>query len=238
VEGGKTAFVPSGIPIDENPENNLVMKAFKLLKNDYDLPEVTIYLRKNIPMGAGLGGGSSDAAFMLQLLNDFAGLRLSVKQLEEYAGRLGSDCPFFIQNRPVFAEGTGNIFTPVSLPSLQGYSLILVKPDIHVSTQEAYAKIKPKPAGFPLTEIIKLPLNEWKDKLVNDFEAGVFARHPEIGEIKKQLYDQGAIYASMSGSGSSVFGIFEKPVASRTSVYLSCLPNFCSHRQLFFVSLP
>jgi 4-diphosphocytidyl-2-C-methyl-D-erythritol kinase len=219
----KTTFIASGIPINENPENNLIMKAFNLLKSDYDLPETTIYLRKNIPMGAGLGGGSSDAAFMLKLLNDFADLRLSVKQLEEYAGRLGSDCPFFIQNQAVFAEGTGNIFTPVELLSLRGYSLILVKPDIHVSTQEAYAKIKPKPVDFPLTEIIKLPLKEWKGKLVNDFEAGVFTRYPEIGKIKKQLYDQGAIYASMSGSGSSVFGIFEKP-KNLDQIFPSC---FC-----------
>jgi 4-diphosphocytidyl-2-C-methyl-D-erythritol kinase len=207
---GKTVFITSGIPVDGNPENNLVMKAFNLLKNDYDLPETAIYLRKNIPFGAGLGGGSSDAAFMLKLLNEFAGLGLSVWQLEEYAGRIGADCPFFIQNKPVFAEGTGTIFTPVNL-SLQGYFLVLIKPDIFVSTKEAYSKIQPKQVDLPITEIIKRPLKEWKNQLMNDFEAGVFAQYPSIKNIKQELYNQGAIYASMSGSGSSVYGIFEKP---------------------------
>jgi 4-diphosphocytidyl-2-C-methyl-D-erythritol kinase len=208
---GKTTFTVSGIPVDGNPENNLVMKALNLLKKDYDLPEIAVYLRKNIPFGAGLGGGSSDAAFMLKLLNDFAGLHLSPEQLETYAARLGSDCPFFIQNKPVFAEGTGNIFTPVNL-SLAEYYFVLVKPDIAVSTREAYAKIQPAPTNFPADEIIQRPVNEWKDLLINDFEEIVFAQHPEIGVIKQQLYSQGAIYAGMSGSGSSVFGIFEKPL--------------------------
>ncbi|MDR0508061.1 MAG: 4-(cytidine 5'-diphospho)-2-C-methyl-D-erythritol kinase [Dysgonamonadaceae bacterium] len=206
---GKTSFTLTGIPVDGSPENNLVMKAFNLLKKDYNLPEIDIYLHKNIPFGAGLGGGSSDAAFMLKLLNDFANINLSVKQLEEYAASLGSDCPFFIQNKPVFAEGTGNIFSPVNV-SLSGYSLVLIKPDIHVSTQTAYSQIKPRKPEFSITEIIQLPVTEWKNKLVNDFETGVFLQHPEIEAIKRELYERGAIYASMSGSGSSVFGIFEK----------------------------
>jgi 4-diphosphocytidyl-2-C-methyl-D-erythritol kinase len=209
LEKGKTCFSQTGIPIDGNQENNLVMKAFNLLKNEYDLPEIAIYLRKQIPFGAGLGGGSSDAAFMLKLLNDFAELHLSLTQLEEYASRLGADCPFFIQNEPVFAEGTGTIFTPVNV-SLKGYCLVLVKPDISVSTKEAYARVTPKPATFPVIETIQLPINEWKGKLINDFEVSVFAQYPQIEAIKKAMYDKGAIYASMSGSGSSVFGIFEK----------------------------
>ncbi|MDR2087409.1 MAG: 4-(cytidine 5'-diphospho)-2-C-methyl-D-erythritol kinase, partial [Dysgonamonadaceae bacterium] len=208
---GKTTFTPSGIPIDENPNNNLVMRAFNLLRNDYDLPEIAIYLRKNIPMGAGLGGGSSDAAQMLLLINEFAGLNLSSDQLESYAAQIGADCPFFIRNKPVFAEGTGNIFTPITL-SLQGYYLVLVKPDIFVSTPEAYARIKPKQPDFPLPETVQRPVGEWKTRLTNDFETGVFEQYPEIGAVKRKLYEHGAIYASMSGSGSSVFGIFESPV--------------------------
>ncbi|MDR1631950.1 MAG: 4-(cytidine 5'-diphospho)-2-C-methyl-D-erythritol kinase [Dysgonamonadaceae bacterium] len=209
-ETGETTFSQTGISIDGSPNDNLVMKAFHLLKNDFDLPEIAVFLRKQIPFGAGLGGGSADAAFMLGLLNDFAGLGLSVEQMEEYAGRLGADCPFFVRNKPVFAEGVGDIFTPVDV-SLKGYYLVLVKPDIHVSTKEAYAGIAPRQPLSRLTETIHLPVEEWKNRLVNDFEEGIFARYPAIGGIKQSLYDQGAIYASMSGSGSSVFGIFEKP---------------------------
>jgi 4-diphosphocytidyl-2-C-methyl-D-erythritol kinase len=144
---------------------------------------------------------------MLKLLNDFADLHLPHEQLEEYAGQIGADCPFFIQNRPVFAEGTGNIFTP-AMVFLRGYHLVVVKPDIHVSTQEAYANIEPRQPKESLLDIIQLPVSEWKDKVVNDFEKSVFARHPEIGEIKQKMYERGAVYASMSGSGSSVFGLF------------------------------
>lgn len=210
-EKGQTAFVQSGIPIDGKPEDNLVMKAYTLLKKEYDLPDVAIYLRKQIPFGAGLGGGSSDAAFMLKLLNDFAALQLSFEQLEEYAGRIGADCPFFIRNKPVFAEGTGTVFSPVTV-SLDKYHLVLIKPPVSVSTKEAYAEVKPRRPEVPLKELIRLPVNEWRNNLVNDFETGIFAQYPEIGEIKQKLYSEGALYASMSGSGSSVFGIFDKPV--------------------------
>jgi 4-diphosphocytidyl-2-C-methyl-D-erythritol kinase len=209
-DANETVFSQTGIPIDGNPDDNLVMKAVRLLEKDFDLPKIAIYLRKQIPFGAGLGGGSADAAFMLKLLNDWAGLNLSVEQLERYAGRLGADCPFFIRNTPVLAEGTGDIFTPVEI-SLKGYYLVIAKPDIHVSTQEAYAGITPKHPDSRLSEIIRMPVGEWKGRMVNDFEEGIFARHPILGEIKQMLYDRGAIYASMSGSGSSLFGIFEKP---------------------------
>jgi 4-diphosphocytidyl-2-C-methyl-D-erythritol kinase len=208
-KSGQSAFVQTGIPVDGKPENNLVVKALNLLKKEFDLPETDIYLRKHIPFGAGLGGGSADAAFMLKLLNDFAGLHLSTAQLEEYAAQIGADCPFFIRNKPVFAEGRGNVFSPATV-SLKGYYLALVKPDISVSTKEAYSLVKPKRPDFPLKNIIQLPVNEWKEKLVNDFESSVFALYPEIAAIKQKLYDQGAVYASMSGSGSSVYGIFEK----------------------------
>jgi 4-diphosphocytidyl-2-C-methyl-D-erythritol kinase len=230
-KGAGTTFTLSGIPVDGNPENNLVMRAFHLLKQDYDLPAIDIYLYKHIPFGAGLGGGSADAAFMLKLLNDFAGLHLSVEQLETYAGKIGADCPFFIRNQPVFAEGIGNIFSPVTL-SLDPYFLVLVKPDIHVSTQAAYANVKPELPAQRITDSIQKPVETWKNTLVNDFEASVFAQYPEIGKIKQLLYDNGAVYAGMSGSGSSVFGIFETAVdldglfsAYNTFLYVFPLTN-------------
>jgi 4-diphosphocytidyl-2-C-methyl-D-erythritol kinase len=209
-EKDETVFTPSGIVVDGNPQNNLVMKALALLKKDFDLPHLHIYLQKNIPFGAGLGGGSADAAFMLRLLNDFAKLQLSTEQLEEYAARLGADCPFFIRNQAVFAEGTGNIFSAIKL-SLSGYYIVLVKPAIAVSTQEAYSLIIAKKPDESLVDILQLPVKEWKNRLINDFEKSVFARYPAIAQIKSQLYASGAVYASMSGSGSSVFGIFKHP---------------------------
>jgi len=209
--GGKTTFSQTGILVGGNPEDNLVMKAYRLLKEDYTLPEIAIYLRKQIPLGAGLGGGSSDAAFMIKLLNDFISLNLSIEQMETYAGRIGADCPFFIQNRPVFAEGTGTVFSPVAI-SLQAYNLVIVKPPVSVSTKEAYAQVKPHQPAVSLKDIICLPVTEWKNLLVNDFESGVFALYPEIEKVKQQLYAEGAVYASMTGSGSAVFGLFEKPV--------------------------
>jgi 4-diphosphocytidyl-2-C-methyl-D-erythritol kinase len=213
VPAGESAgiFKQTGIAIAGHSEDNLVMKAYRLLKEHYTIPEIDIFLRKHIPFGAGLGGGSSDAAFMLKLINDFAGLKLSAKQLEEYAVKIGADCPFFIQNKPVFAEGIGNVFSPVDL-SLSGYWLVLIKPDIHVSTQEAYANVKPQTPNESIREIIQKPVSRWRDKLKNDFEPSVFGKYPQIKNIKQHLYEQGAIYAGMSGSGSSVFGIFEKEI--------------------------
>ena len=216
-ETGETTFSQTGIPVDGNPGDNLVMKAFRLLEKDFKLSGINIYLRKQIPFGAGLGGGSSDAAFMLKLLNDFAALGLSVEQLEKYARQLGADCPFFIRNRPVFAEGVGDIFTPVNI-SLKGYYFVVAQPPgVHVSTKEAYAGVKPKQPAFRLSEINALPLNEWKNHITNDFEETIFTRYPAIANLKQALYDEGAIYASMSGSGSSVFAIFKKQL--RTTNY-------------------
>jgi len=207
--GEKGIFKQSGILLDGNPEQNLVIKAYLLMKKAYSIPPIDIYLRKNIPFGAGLGGGSADAAFMLKLLNNIYELNISEDKLEELASQLGSDCPFFIRNNPVFATGTGNIFTPVNL-SLKGYYIILVKPDIHVSTKEAYSMIKPQQPELSLMEIIKNPVETWKANMLNDFERSVFAQYPAISNIKEKLYEYGAIYASMSGSGSSVFGIFRE----------------------------
>lgn len=197
----------SGLEIAGNAESNLVVKAYKLLDDAFRLPPVAIHLFKHIPSGAGLGGGSADAAFMLKLLNDTFGLALSDDTLEEYAARLGADCAFFIRNAPTYAEGIGNLFSPLSL-SLKGYQLWLVKPDIFVSTRDAFAQIKPHRPEKPLKEIVQLPIEAWKEQMVNDFEASVFPQFPAIGEIKEEMYRQGAIYASMSGSGSSVYGLF------------------------------
>ena len=196
-----------GMEIAGNPENNLVVKAYLLLDKEFHLPPVEIHLYKHIPSGAGLGGGSSDAAFMLKLLNEHYNLQLSDKQLEDYAATLGADCAFFIKNTPTYAEGIGNIFSPIEL-SLKGYRIMIVKPDVFVSTREAFANIRPHRPEYPVREVIRRPVAEWKDTLINDFEASVFPQYPVIGEIKEELYHQGAIYASMSGSGSSGFGLF------------------------------
>ena len=207
--GEKGIFKQSGILLEGNPEQNLVVKAYSLLKKEYALPEVDIFLRKNIPFGAGLGGGSADAAFMLKLLNNIYELHIPENKLEEFASQLGADCPFFIRNKPVFATGTGNIFTPIDL-SLEEYFIVLVKPEIHVSTKEAYELVKPELPAVSLKEIVKNPPETWKGIMINDFESSVFVKYPAIKDIKEKLYDFGAIYASMSGSGSSVFGIFRE----------------------------
>ena len=198
-----------GMEIAGNPENNLVVKAYLLLDKEFHLPPVEIHLYKHIPSGAGLGGGSSDAAFMLKLLNEHYNLQLSDNQLEDYAATLGADCAFFIKNRPTYAEGIGNIFSPLPL-SLKGYRIWLVKPDIFVSTRDAFAKIKPHHPEMSLKEIAQLPVEEWNGRMVNDFEESVFPQFPTIGEIKEEMYRQGAVYASMSGSGSSVYGLFKE----------------------------
>ncbi len=208
-EENKTIFQQSGLQIDTPLELNLIFKAYQLLKKDFPLPEISIYLQKNIPFGAGLGGGSADAAFMLKMLNDQFKLGLNNAQLENYAAQLGSDCPVFIQNKPVFALGRGEVFEPINL-SLKGYSIALIKPPIFVSTQEAYNGCRPQQPEFSLKEIIQKPVEEWKEWMKNDFETTVFPQFPIIGEVKERLYQSGAVYASMSGSGSSVFGIFRE----------------------------
>ncbi len=201
------SFSTGGIAIDGDPENNLIIKAYRLLNQDFDIPSVDISLMKQIPFGAGLGGGSADAAFMLKALNKLFGLKIATRKLEAYAVKLGADCPVFIRNKPVFASGIGNEFSKTDL-SLKGYFLVLVKPEIHVSTPEAYSKVVPRKPLHSLQELVKLPVSEWKGLVVNDFETSVFANHTAIGKIKQDLYDAGALYASMSGSGSSVYALF------------------------------
>lgn len=188
-------------------EENLVVKAYQVLDLDFDLPPIDIHLFKHIPSGAGLGGGSSDAAFALKMLNEIYELGLEIAQLESYATRLGADCAFFVQNKPTYAEGIGNIFSPLDL-SLKGYRLWLLKPDIFVSTRDAFAQIKPRRPEVSAKEILLHPVEEWRECLFNDFEESVFPLFPRIAEMKNELYRLGALYASMSGSGSSVYGLF------------------------------
>lgn len=204
----QTSLRVVGSPIADDIEQNLVVRALRLLQRDFDLPELEIALLKIIPMGAGLGGGSADAAFMLKMLNENFQLKLSVEQLEKYATKLGSDCAFFIRNTPVFATGIGNEFTSVEL-SLKGYYLALVKPDIHVSTAEAYAHVACQRWNTPLLDVLAMPIEKWSDYLFNDFEISVFEVHPELAVIKQKLYKSGAVYAAMSGSGSAMYGIFK-----------------------------
>ena len=169
-------------------------------------------------MGAGLGGGSSDAAAMMCGLNEMFNLGLSTEEMEQRVAKFGADCAFFIKSRAAYATGIGDILTPIPL-SLKGKYIVLVKPDVFVSTKEAYAHVVPQPAAIPLADAIKRPIAEWKDTVVNDFEASVFPNHPEFAAIKQTLYDMGAEYAAMSGSGSTIFGIFNRPVDEAKKVF-------------------
>lgn len=199
----------SGDTLQCDEADNLVVRAWKLIATEKQLPPLEIHLLKKIPHGAGLGGGSSDAAAMLQLLNNRFTLQYSDSELAAFAARLGADCAFFIHNRPALATGIGDILEPVAL-DLSHLTLVVVKPDIWVSTAEAYAMITPHQPEESLREIIKQPVSEWKERLKNDFEAPVFKKFPEIWQIKQQLYERGALYASMSGSGSAVYGLFDE----------------------------
>ena len=200
-----------GLKIEGNALDNLCTKAYQLLKKDFpDLPRVQIHLLKNIPMGAGLGGGSADGAFMLQLLNDKFHLNLATDQLISYALLLGSDCPFFISNQPCYARGRGEIISPINL-NLSAYRLVLVFPGIHIPTGWAFSQLQLSEGHrISLKQIAQQPVNTWKQALVNDFEMPVFDKYPEIKMIKETLYQQGAVFAAMSGSGSTVFGLFEQ----------------------------
>ncbi|MFB2121430.1 4-(cytidine 5'-diphospho)-2-C-methyl-D-erythritol kinase [Parapedobacter sp. 2B3] len=212
VEADETRFMGSGLTIPGDSEDNLCINAYRLLQRDYDLPPIHIHLHKVIPIGAGLGGGSADAAFLLKLANARFQLGLDETQLMGYARRLGADCAFFIRNTAVLASGIGDVFEDIDL-DLSSYHMVLVKPDIHISTVSAYGMVTPNPAGRQLAAAVKTPVATWRDAIVNDFEAGIFARYPEIASIKELLYEQGAVFAAMSGSGSSVFGLFEKEVS-------------------------
>lgn len=222
-EGSDSSIKISGKHIEGDAHDNLVWKALQLILKRF--PErtfpVQIHLLKSIPMGAGMGGGSADGAFMLRLLNRFFGLELSDLILAEMALELGSDCPFFIYNTPHFAEGRGELLTPIHL-DLNEYSIQIVCPEVHVSTAIAFSKIQPKPAPYNLRALGDLPIENWKHFILNDFEEAIFEAHPKLAEIKKQLYKQGALYASMSGSGSALYGIFKKGIQSTMPKEMNC----------------
>jgi 4-diphosphocytidyl-2-C-methyl-D-erythritol kinase len=207
VEAQKTELSASGIEVIIDPENNLILKAYRLLKSDFNLPELRFHLHKTIPHGAGLGGGSADAAFTLKMLNKRYSLNLTSAELETYAAKLGADCAFFIRNQTTFAHGIGDRFESIDL-DLSAYNIVIVKPNVSVSTVEAYQNVVPRKAEFDLRGLGKLSIEKWRETIHNDFEKSVFPGYPQIHDLKKKLYDLGAIYASMSGSGSAVFGIF------------------------------
>ena len=200
----------SGIAVPGDPAQNLCLKAYHLLKKDFpQLPAVQMHLHKNIPMGAGLGGGSSDGTAALIMLNQQFDLGLNEQQLIDYASQLGSDCPFFVYNKACHASGRGEILTPINL-DLSNYQFLLVHPGVHIATAWAFQQLNPNTKSESIRSIIEKPITDWKNTLINDFETPVFKAEPTLSVIKDQLYQLGAIYASMSGSGSSLFGIFPK----------------------------
>lgn len=202
----------TNMEVEGDEQRNLVVRAYQLLKQDFhQMPRVHAHLWKGIPTQAGMGGGSSDCAYTIRLLNEMFTLSLSEEQMISYAARLGADCPFFILSRPAYAEGIGERLQPVSL-DLSSYYIGVVRPDIPVSTREAFSLIQPRKPAKCCREVVMQPIETWRDELTNDFEQSVFALHPEIGAIKQQLYDLGAVYAAMSGSGSSVFGLFRDEI--------------------------
>lgn len=197
----------TGLPVPGDPATNLCLRAYRLLRQDHDLPPVHLHLHKVLPMGAGLGGGSSDAAFTLRILNKLFGLNLKAPALENYARQLGSDCAFFIQNKPVVASERGDVFQPASL-DLSGYTCVVVYPNIHITTAEAYGSIKPKEPSCTMELLLKQDVRVWKEVLHNDFEDALFPKYPELPQVKAKLYAAGAAYASMTGSGSAIYGLF------------------------------
>ena len=202
----------TNITIDGDEQRNLVVRAYNLLKADFPtLPRIHAHLYKGIPTQAGMGGGSSDCGFMITLLNQMFNLGLTDQQMIDYAARLGADCAFFILNRPCYAEGIGEKLQPIDL-DLKGWYLSLVRPDIPVSTREAFALIKPHHPEVNCREVVKQPVESWRGALVNDFEGSVFAVHPELGAVKDRLYELGATYAAMSGSGSTLFALSRQPL--------------------------
>lgn len=200
----------TGNAVECDEQQNLVVRAYELLARDFELPRVHAHLYKQIPSQAGLGGGSSDGAFMIRLLDERFRLNIGIAEMERYAAQLGADCAFFITAEPSFATGIGNILAPADGPkgNLHGYYIALVKPDIAVSTREAYQQIKPKRPEKCCRDIVRQPIETWRHELINDFEAPAFAQHPLLADIKEKLYNMGALYAQMSGSGSAMFGIF------------------------------
>ena len=217
----------TNITIEGDEQRNLVVRAYQLLKQDFPtLPRIHSHLWKGIPTQAGMGGGSSDCAYMMLLLNQQFQLGLTDEQLIEYAAKLGADCAFFILSRPCYAEGIGEKLQPIDL-SLSGYYIAVVRPDIPVPTKEAFSRIRPHYPAQNCRETVMQPIDTWRDTLINDFEESVFALHPEIGDIKQRLYDMGATYAAMSGSGSALFGLFKKQPDSLSQAFPNMF-TFCN----------
>ena len=224
VEADQMKFTSSGLEIPGDAMDNLCLKAYYLLSKDYKLPPVHIHLHKNIPIGAGLGGGSADASFFIRLINQKFELGMDALQMEGYASKLGSDCAFFIQNKPAIAVGKGDQLQTIDL-DLSSYFIMLVMPQVQVSTSDAYRGVRPATMASSLADLIKLPIEAWRVAIKNDFEPSVFLQYPIISEIKSKLYSAGALYACMSGSGSSVFGIFEKELK---------LPDLEQYNKVFY----
>jgi 4-diphosphocytidyl-2-C-methyl-D-erythritol kinase len=211
----------TGIKLNVSAEDNICIQALKLIKKDYDIPSLSVRLHKIIPAGAGLGGGSSDAAHMLKSLNKEFHLNISGKKLQKYAGQLGSDCPFFITNSPSFAYDTGNKLRELDI-TLYGYYVVIVYPNIHIGTGLAYSQAFIKRPKYSLEESVRLPVEEWKNVIKNDFESTIFPKYPVLSNIKRQLYNMGALFASLSGSGSALYGIFDSvpEISSQLDDYL------------------
>ena len=223
IDGDDIVFSAQGRSIDGDSETNLCVRAYRLLQRDFKLGGVEATMLKNVPIGAGLGGGSSDGAHMLKLLNTIFNLELSSEQLQAYAAQLGSDCPFFIENKSCYVHGRGELIDPIEL-RLKGQHVVIIHPGIHVSTAEAYRGIVPRRSPFDLRQIERLPREVWQQSVTNDFEETVCKNHPAIEELIQTLLHEGAWYARMSGSGSAVFGFFDEPVELK-----SIDPSFFVH---------
>lgn len=211
-----------GINIEGDLQQNLIVKAYNILKKYYpQIPNVNVTLTKNIPTQAGMGGGSSDCAYTIKMLNEMFNLKMSIKDMQSFASKLGADCPFFINPQPSYATGIGEILTPIDI-NLSKYKIAIVKPPVMISTKEAFSNIIVKQPIKCCKEIVTQPIETWKEELINDFENSICTIHPEIGRIKNRLYDLGAIYASMTGSGSALFGIFEKEIENLDCIFEDC----------------
>lgn len=224
IESDQVVFTSSGLQIPGSASENLCLKAWHMIAKDIELPKVHIHLHKQIPIGAGLGGGSADAACCIRLLNEKFRLNLSIHDMEDYSRRLGSDCAFFIQNKPVLATGRGDKMESSNI-NLDQYFIVMAMPGVHVSTAEAYREVIPNAGGHSLNSLTNRPLEEWRDCLTNDFEDAVFKRYPVVKELKETFYNEGALYASMSGSGASVYAIFRDEI---------CLPELEHTNTVFY----
>lgn len=204
-----TSIKISGVAIDGSPDKNLCMKAAALMRLYYHIPDIQLHLHKIIPMGAGLGGGSADAAFTIKTINKLFNLGVSADRMKQIASELGSDCAFFIDDAVSFGSQRGEVLEKIKVGVLETLTVVLVKPQLHISTAEAYARVIPNSSFGNLKKLVLEPVNRWKETIVNDFEQGLMELYPEIEEIKQQLYKKGALYASLSGSGSALFALFD-----------------------------